>query len=35
MKLMGEWNWYLPEWIARILRVSGEGPPGTRAAPEV
>ena len=29
MKLMGEWNWYLPEWIARILRVSGEGPPGT------
>jgi RND superfamily putative drug exporter len=35
MKLMGEWNWYLPPWIARLLRVSGDGPPGTRAAPEV
>jgi RND superfamily putative drug exporter len=28
MKLMGEWNWYLPGWIARLLRV----PPGTRSA---
>src|SRR3954451_18025673 len=32
MKLFGEWNWYLPEWIARVLRVSRGGPPGTRAA---
>ena len=23
MKLMGEWNWYLPPWIARLLRVPG------------
>jgi RND superfamily putative drug exporter len=35
MKLMGEWNWYLPPWIARLLHVSGDRPPGTRAAPEV
>ena len=21
MKLMGEWNWYLPPWLARLLRV--------------
>jgi RND superfamily putative drug exporter len=28
MKLMGEWNWYLPAWIARILRVA----PGERVA---
>ena len=27
MKLMGEWNWYLPQWLARALRV----PPGTRS----
>jgi RND superfamily putative drug exporter len=27
MKLMGEWNWYLPPWIARLLRV----PAGTRS----
>jgi RND superfamily putative drug exporter len=27
MKLMGEWNWYLPGWIARLLRV----PEGTRS----
>ena len=28
MKLMGEWNWYLPGWIARVLRV----PEGTHSA---
>jgi RND superfamily putative drug exporter len=31
MKLMGEWNWYLPGWIARLLRV----PEGTRSTPGV
>jgi RND superfamily putative drug exporter len=35
MKLMGEWNWYLPRWIARVLHVPADAPPGTRAAPEV
>jgi RND superfamily putative drug exporter len=34
MKLMGEWNWYLPAWIARLLRLP-EAAPGTRSAPEV
>jgi RND superfamily putative drug exporter len=31
MKLMGEWNWYLPLWLARLLRV----PKGTRTGSEV
>jgi putative drug exporter of the RND superfamily len=31
MKLMGEWNWYLPHWLARLMRV----PPGTRTGPRV
>ncbi|MDX6542396.1 MAG: putative drug exporter of the superfamily [Gaiellales bacterium] len=36
MKLMGEWNWYLPAWIERVLRLEpGERAPGTRSAPEV
>ena len=25
MKLMGEWNWWLPSWAARILRVAPSG----------
>jgi putative drug exporter of the RND superfamily len=35
MKLMGEWNWYLPQWIGRLLHVRADTPPGTRAASEV
>jgi len=35
MKLMGEWNWYLPQWLARLLRVAETTPPGTRTAPRV
>jgi RND superfamily putative drug exporter len=31
MKLMGDWNWYLPRRLARLLRVAE----GTRSAPEV
>ena len=31
MKLMGEWNWYLPHWLARLMRV----PAGTRPGPGV
>ncbi len=31
MKLMGDWNWYLPAWVARLLRVPpvgwGQTPP--------
>ena len=25
MKLMGDWNWYLPAWVARLLRVPPVG----------
>jgi uncharacterized membrane protein YdfJ with MMPL/SSD domain len=35
MKLMGEWNWYLPAPIARVLRLPGDTPAGTHAASEV
>ena len=35
MKLMGDWNWYLPTWIARLLRRARGPRPGTRSAPEV
>jgi RND superfamily putative drug exporter len=37
MKLMGEWNWYLPNWIARALRVpeTDSRPAGTPRASEV
>ena len=31
MKLLGEWNWYLPSWLRWLPRVSVEGRP---AAPE-
>ena len=31
MKLLGEWNWYLPHWLARLMRV----PAGTRTGPGV
>ena len=26
MRLMGDWNWWLPAWAARILRVSPSSP---------
>jgi putative drug exporter of the RND superfamily len=29
MKLLGDWNWYLPRWLAWLPRLSDEG----RAAP--
>jgi hypothetical protein len=25
MKLLGEWNWYLPRWLEWLPRVSAEG----------
>ena len=34
MKLMGDWNWYLPAWIGRLLRVPADGS-GTRSPREV
>ena len=25
MKLLGDWNWYLPKWLEWLPRVSSEG----------
>jgi uncharacterized membrane protein YdfJ with MMPL/SSD domain len=30
MKILGDWNWYLPDRVRRALRLRGE-PPGERA----
>jgi len=36
MKLLGEWNWYLPRWLEWLPRLQVEGPssPTSPAAPE-
>jgi RND superfamily putative drug exporter len=34
MKLLGDWNWYLPRWLAWLPRVRLEGAPA-KAAPEL
>jgi uncharacterized membrane protein YdfJ with MMPL/SSD domain len=34
MKLLGEWNWYLPSWLEWLPRMSFEGPPAERREPE-
>jgi Adenylate and Guanylate cyclase catalytic domain len=31
MKLLGDWNWYLPGWTEWIPTLSAEGPPAERA----
>jgi RND superfamily putative drug exporter len=28
MKLLGDWNWYLPSWLEWLPRVGGEDGPG-------
>ena len=38
VSLFGEWNWYLPDWVAKVLRVPpshahGIGPGPTRPGP--
>jgi uncharacterized membrane protein YdfJ with MMPL/SSD domain len=33
MKILGEWNWYLPRWLRWLPRVNLEGP-GAQPAPE-
>jgi uncharacterized membrane protein YdfJ with MMPL/SSD domain len=30
MELFGEWNWYLPSWLARVLRTRPAGKLGAR-----
>ena len=29
MKLLGDWNWYLPSWLEWLPRIEGETPEGT------
>jgi uncharacterized membrane protein YdfJ with MMPL/SSD domain len=39
MKLLGDWNWYLPSWLEWLPRIGGEGdapaPPAEPPAPEI
>jgi RND superfamily putative drug exporter len=36
MKLLGEWNWYLPDWLGWLPSLSPEGDqPPTRRGPTV
>ncbi len=32
MKLLGDWNWYLPTWLEWLPTLAPEGPPGRRAS---
>ena len=32
MKLLGEWNWYLPAWLQWLPRMSWEGQPSAAAS---
>jgi RND superfamily putative drug exporter len=34
MKLLGEWNWYLPRWLEWVPSLSAEGGPAEEKAPE-
>jgi uncharacterized membrane protein YdfJ with MMPL/SSD domain len=33
MKLLGDWNWYLPRWLDWLPRVTAEAPAPTPARP--
>jgi len=33
MKLLGDWNWYLPRWLEWLPRVTAEAPAPTPARP--
>jgi len=34
MKLLGDWNWYLPSWLEWLPRIGDEGkPPGPGPEP--
>jgi RND superfamily putative drug exporter len=34
VSLFGKWNWYLPDWVARLLRVQESHPHAERPDPE-
>jgi putative drug exporter of the RND superfamily len=31
MRLLGDWNWYVPRWLEWLPRLHSEAQPGTRA----
>ena len=33
MKLLGDWNWYLPTWLEWLPRLEGEREPAMEAKP--
>jgi RND superfamily putative drug exporter len=33
MKLLGDWNWYLPKWLEWIPRLEGEKAPEAPTVP--
>jgi RND superfamily putative drug exporter len=35
MKLLGEWNWYLPSWLQWLPRLEPESEPAREPAPEL
>ena len=35
MKLLGDWNWYLPSWLEWLPQIGGEGEPPAPRAPEI
>ena len=35
MKLLGDWNWYLPRWLNWLPRIRAEHAPARRPAPGV
>ena len=34
MKLLGDWNWYLPHWLEWLPRIGAERDAGPRIEPE-
>jgi RND superfamily putative drug exporter len=34
MKLLGDWNWYLPSWLEWLPRIGGEGDAAPALEPE-
>jgi RND superfamily putative drug exporter len=35
MKLLGDWNWYLPSWLQWLPRLEPESEPASEPAPEL
>jgi RND superfamily putative drug exporter len=35
MRILGDWNWYLPQWLEWLPRVGAEGEAAVPVGPEV